>query len=610
MPRARKEQPFDGRAFARTLAEEPGVYLMRDADGKPLYVGKARNLRKRVSSYFDRRDKGARIGLMVSKIATMEVSITRTETEALLLENEWIKALSPRYNINLRDDKSYPWIRLTSHQDYPRIGFYRGGRSRPGEYFGPYSSAGAVREALNQVYRLFGIRQCADSTFANRSRPCLQYQIKRCSAPCVGYIERGDYERDVDAARAFLTGENDVVLDHLSERMRRASESLDFETAAVLRDRIQSIRKIQSEQFVTDGAEDLDVLALALEGSAAAVQAVEFRGGRNVGGRTFFPSNVDPDAGEARLMAQFLGQYYAERTPPSEVIVSPAPADRELLEQALTERRGRRIRITPRVRGERRQWQRMAEHNAVDALRRRRDERDQVGRELAALAELLKLPAPPERIECFDISHISGTETVGSCVVHTTAGMQRKLYRHFNVEGIEPGDDYAAMEQVLKRRYRRVLDEDPDSLPDLVMIDGGRGQSDRARSVLADLGLDALPVVGIAKGPARRAGHETWVMNAREAAPGPNHPASLLAQRIRDEAHRFAVHGHRRKRQKKVTASPLERIPGVGPKRRQRLLNHFGGLKGVRAAGVEELSRVDGIDRRLAESIHAHLRSL
>jgi len=599
---------FDGQAFARTLAESPGVYLMRDAEGKALYVGKARNLRKRVASYFDRRDKGARIGLMISKIASIEVSLTRTEAEALLLENEWIKSLAPRYNINLRDDKSYPWIRLTSHQEFPRIGFYRGSRSRPGEYFGPFSSAGAVRETLNQVYRLFGIRQCTDSVFANRSRPCLQYQIKRCSAPCVGHIDKQDYARDVEAARAFLKGENETVLDHLGERMERASAALDFETAALLRDRIQSIRKIQSSQFVTDGAEELDVIALAVEGGAAAVQVVEFRAGRNVGGRIFFPANVDPDAPAGRVMAQFLGQYYAERLPPAEVIASPAPEDGELIEQALAERRGRAVRISSQVRGERRQWREMAETNARDALRRRRDERDQIGKELTALADLLKLPAPPERIECFDISHISGTETVASCVVHTPSGMQRKLYRHFNIENIGAGDDYAAMQQALERRYRRVLVEDPDSLPDLVLIDGGRGQSDRARAVLTELGLDQLPVVGIAKGPARRAGHETWVLDRREAVPGPNHPASLLAQRIRDEAHRFAVHGHRRRRQKASTESPLERIPGVGPRRRQRLLAHFGGLKGVRAAGIEELSRVDGINRQLAEAIYQHLR--
>jgi len=581
---------------------------MRDADGQPLYVGKARNLRKRVASYFDGRDKGPRIGLMVSKVRAIEVSLTRTEAEALLLENEWIKALAPRYNINLRDDKSYPWIRLTSHQEFPRIGFYRGGRSRPGEYFGPYSSAGAVRETLEQVYRLFGIRQSTDSVFANRSRPCLQYQIKRCSAPCVGLIDPADYDRDVEAARAFLNGENETVAEHLGERMHRASDELDFETAAVLRDRIQAIRKIQSEQFVTDAAADLDVIALAVQGSTAAVQVVEFRGGRNVGGRTFFPSNVDPAASEARAMAQFFGQYYAERLPPAEVIASPGPEDRALIEQALANRRGRRMRIVARVRGERRQWQRMAEANALDALRRRREERDQVGRELGAVAELLKLPAPPARIECFDISHISGTETVAACVVHTEGGMQRKLYRHFNIAGIEPGDDYAAMALALTRRYRRVLADEPGSVPDLILIDGGRGQSDRARDVLADLGLDQVPVVGIAKGPARRAGHETWVLDEREAVPGPNHPASLLAQRIRDEAHRFAVRGHRRRRQKRAVESPLERIAGVGPKRRQRLLNHFGGLKGVRGAGVEELSRVPGIDRALAEAIYKHLR--
>jgi len=600
---------FDGRAFARELAASPGVYLMRDAEGKPLYVGKARNLKKRVSSYFDKRDKGARIGLMISKIRAIEVSLTRTEAEALLLENEWIKALKPRYNINLRDDKSYPWIRLTSHQDYPRIGFYRGGRSKPGEYFGPFSSAGAVREALNQVYRLFGIRQCTDSVFANRSRPCLQYQIKRCSAPCVDYIDQADYARDVAAAQAFLKGESETVVEHLAERMEQASRALDFESAALYRDRIQAIRGVQSEQFVTDGAEDLDVIALARAGAVAAVQVVEFRAGRNVGARSFFPSNVDPDDADADVMAAFLGQYYAERLPPAEIIAWPLPVDQELLAQALTSRRERSVRISGQVRGERRQWRELAATNARDALRRRQQERDQVGRELSALQELLKLPEPARRIECFDISHISGTETVASCVVFDEGRMQRKQYRHFYISDITPGDDYAAMDQALTRRYRRVLEEAPDTLPDLVLIDGGRGQSDRARKVLAGLGLDQLPVVGIAKGPARRAGHETWVMAEREAVPGPNHPASLLAQRIRDEAHRFAISSHRKRRGKRAVSSPLEAIAGVGPRRRQKLLAHFGGLKGVRAAGIEELSRVEGINRQLAEKIYQHLRS-
>ncbi|MFU8876656.1 MAG: excinuclease ABC subunit UvrC, partial [Wenzhouxiangellaceae bacterium] len=559
--------------------------------------------------YFDKRDKGPRISLMISKIRAIEVSLTRTEAEALLLENEWIKALKPRYNINLRDDKSYPWIRLTSHQDFPRIGFYRGGRSKPGEYFGPFSSAGAVREALNQVYRLFGIRQCTDSVFANRSRPCLQYQIKRCSAPCVDYIDQADYARDVAAARAFLKGESETVVEHLAERMEQASRALDFESAALYRDRIQAIRGVQSEQFVTDGAEELDVIALARAGAVAAVQVVEFRAGRNVGARSFFPSNVDADDADAEVMAAFLGQYYAERLPPAEIIAWPLPADEELLAQALTSRRERSVRISGQVRGERRQWRELAATNARDALRRRQQERDQVGRELSALQELLKLPEPARRIECFDISHISGTETVASCVVFDEGRMQRKQYRHFNIADITPGDDYAAMDQALTRRYRRVLEEAPDSLPDLVLIDGGRGQSDRARNVLAGLGLDQLPVVGIAKGPARRAGHETWVMAEREAVPGPNHPASLLAQRIRDEAHRFAISSHRKRRGKRAVSSPLEAIAGVGPRRRQKLLAHFGGLKGVRAAGIEELSRVEGINRQLAEKIYRHLRS-
>jgi len=602
-----QKSAFDGRAFVRKLAESPGVYLMRDAAGKPLYVGKARNLKKRVGSYFNSREKGARIGLMVSKIRAIEVSLTRTEAEALLLENEWIKALKPRYNINLRDDKSYPWIRLSSNQRFARISFYRGGRNQPGEYFGPFSSAGAVRETLNQVYRLFGIRQCTDSVFANRSRPCLQYQIKRCSAPCVGRISADDYQRDVDAARAFLKGEGDQVVEHLEQRMERASERLDFESAAVYRDRIHAIRKIQSAQFVTGGPEEMDIIALAVEGGQAAAQVVEFRAGRNVGGRSFFPSNIDPDADATTVMAQFLGQYYADRPPPAEVLVSPVPDGTHLIAEALEQRRGKKLKLTGSVRGERRQWQRLAETNAVDALRRRLAERDQVGREIQALADLLRLESPPARIECFDISHISGTETVASCVVHTSAGLQRKLYRWFNIEDITPGDDYAAMRQALVRRYKRVLAEAPENLPDLVLIDGGRGQTAGARAVLAELGLEQIPVVGIAKGPARRSGHETWVLDGREVVPGPNHPASLLAQRIRDEAHRFAIRGHRQRRQKRATASPLENIPGVGPTRRKRLLQHFGGLKGVRGAGVEELSRVPGINRQLAEAICEHL---
>jgi excinuclease ABC subunit C len=597
---------FDGRAYARSLSTGPGVYLMRDAEGRVLYVGKARNLRRRVASYFTRSDLGPRLNLLVRKVASMEVSLTRTEAEALLLENEWIKAHRPRFNVSLRDDKSYPWIRLEVAHDYPRIGFYRGNRKPPHRYFGPFSSAGAVREALNQIYRLFGLRQCRDTVFENRTRPCLQYQINRCSAPCVGYISKRDYEADVRAATQFLEGRSDEVIRHLGERMEQASEALDFERAAAYRDRIRAVQKVRSNQFVTGGSGELDVVGLCFESARAAVHVVEFRHGRNVGGRSYFPGNLHEDMSAAEVLGAFLGQYYSDRVPPPEILLSEQPSQAGLWEEALGSRRGSRVQLSWRVRGQRAEWVRLAAANAEDALRRRLAERDQVGRGLAALAEMLEMPNPPERVECFDISHISGTETVGSCVVFGPGGPQKKAYRRFNVDDVKPGDDYAATEQVLRRRYRRVLEQD-DPLPDLVIIDGGKGQLSRARAVFEELGLDAIPLLGIAKGPARKAGHETFVMGDREAVPGPHHPASHLVQRVRDEAHRFAVAGHRRRRHKRAQSSPLEQVPGIGPKRRQALLKAFGGLKGIRDAGVDELVRVGGISRKLAQSVFDHL---
>lgn len=597
---------FDGRAFARSLSTGPGVYVMRDAQGKVLYVGKARNLRRRVASYFDKRDKGGRINLMVRRIAAMEVSLTRTEAEALLLENEWIKAHRPRFNVNLRDDKSYPWIRLETSHPFPRIGFYRGSRKQPGQYFGPYSSATAVRESLNRIYRLLGLRQCRDSVFSNRSRPCLQYQINRCTAPCVGYISQAEYQRDVDAAVQFLSGRDEAVIEHLKERMAEASTALEFEKAAMLRDQIQTLQGIRTSQYVTDGAESLDVIGMSRAGAHAAVQVVEFRHGRNVGGRCYYPGNLFDDIAEADIMSAFLGQFYAERQPPAEIILSHSPGQSELWKEALSRRRGGRVAMRWRVRSERAQWLKLAVTNADDALRRRLSERDLVGRGLSALAELIDLPAPPQRIECFDISHISGTETVGSCVVFGIEGAQKKLYRQYNIEGIEPGDDYAAMEQVLKRRYARLL-EDDGNIPDLLIIDGGKGQLARARAVLESLGLDAIPVMGVAKGPARRSGHETFVLGEREVRPGPHHSASHLVQQLRDEAHRFAITAHRKRRQKRAQASPLEQIPGIGPKRRQMLLQHFGGLQGLQVASADELARVPGISPKLAERIAEHL---
>ncbi len=598
---------FDGRAFARTLATRPGVYVMRDERGKVLYVGKARNLRRRVASYFDGRDKGPRINLMVRRIAAVEVSLTRTEAEALLLENEWIKAHKPRFNINLRDDKSYPWIRLDSSHPYPRIGFYRGSRREPGQYFGPYSSAGAVRESLNQIYRLLGLRQCRDTVFSNRTRPCLQYQINRCTAPCVGYISQEEYARDVDAAVEFLKGRNAAVIDHLTERMRQASAALDFEKAAALRDYIQALQGVRSNKYVKATVESLDVIGLHVAGGQAAVQVVEFRHGRNVGGRCFFPSNLHGDTDPAAILSAFLGQYYAQRQAPAEIILSAQPAEADLWERALGERRESRVRLRWRVRGDRAQWLKLAETNATDALRRRLAERDQIGRGLAELAELIDLSSPPSHIECFDISHLSGTQTVASCVVFGEEGARRKNYRHYNIRGIEPGDDYAAMEQVLKRRYKRLL-EDRADIPDLVVVDGGKGQTARARQILETLGLDAIPVMGVAKGPGRKPGYETFILGDRQVRPGPHHPASHLVQQIRDEAHRFAINAHRRKRQKRAQASPLEQIPGVGAKRRQKLLEHFGGLQGLSRASVDDLVRIPGISRTLAERITQDLQ--
>jgi len=600
---------FDGRSFARSLSTGPGVYVMRDADKGVLYVGKARNLRRRVGSYFARQDKGARINLMVRKIASIDVSLTRTEAEALLLENEWIKSHKPRFNINLRDDKSYPWIRIDTRHPFPRVGFYRGNRSHPGRYFGPYSSAGAVRESLNQIYRLMGIRQCRDSVFANRSRPCLQYQIKRCSAPCVGFISEEDYAKDVEAASQLLKGQNEEVIEHLSQRMSEASEALEFEKAAAFRDHIQSLQRVRSNQYVTDAAESLDVIALATAQGQAAVQVVEFRHGRNIGGRCFFPSNLVAEDSDSEVLSAFLGQYYAERIPPIEILMSSEPAESKLWNEALSTRRNGPVTIRWRVRSQRAQWLALAGTNAEDALRRRLAERDHIGQGLSALAELIDLSSPPAHIECFDISHISGTETVASCVVFGPEGAQKKQYRHYNIDGITPGDDYAAMEQVLTRRYRRLVDES-SPVPDLIVIDGGKGQASRAREVLSGLGLDGIPIMGVAKGPGRKAGHESFILGDRQVRPGPHHPASHIIQQIRDEAHRFAITGHRRRRQKRAQGSPLEQINGVGPQRRQKLLTHFGGLKGLKKAGPDEIARLPGISTALAKRIAEALRNM
>ena len=595
--------PFDGKAFAARLPTRPGIYLMRDGKGEPLYVGKAANLRKRVASYFDARPKIDRIMRMVARIQQIEVSLTRTEGEALLLENEWIKSLRPRYNILLRDDKSYPWIVLTTDHDFPRIAFHRGARDSRKHYFGPYPSAGSVRESINLIQKLFRIRNCEDSYYAHRSRPCLQYQIRRCTAPCVGLVEAQAYAEQVNDAILFLQGRNQKVLTRLIARMEKAAESLEFEAAAMYRDQINALKQMQAQQFVSGRKADIDFIALAQEQGACCVQVVSIRGGRNLGQRSHFPSQAEGrEAGE--VMEAFLGQYYQQRLPPAQLVISDAPGSLPLFEATFSEQAGRRVRIQAHPRGDRRKMLEMAAGNARQALRLRLASKANMAAQFEALQALLNLDECPATVECFDISHTAGNQTVGSCVVFDNDGPVKSRYRRYNLKGVEPGDDYAAMRQVLSRRYARVQAEE-GTLPDLILVDGGKGQLRQAEEVLGEHSLTGIPLLAVAKGRSRRPGEEEWITTSPHRAlhPGPESPASHLVQQIRDEAHRFAITGHRGRRQQAATKSTLERIPGIGPRRRRALLNHFGGLQGVNKAGIEELSSVPGISRVLAEEI-------
>jgi excinuclease ABC subunit C len=600
---SKKTTSFDGKSYAAKLPTRPGVYLMRDEAGEPLYVGKARNLRKRVGSYFDARPKIERIMRMVARIRHIEVSLTRTEGEALLLENEWIKSLGPRYNILLRDDKSYPWIVLSTDHPFPRIGFHRGARDSGKRYFGPYPSAGSVRESINLIQKLFRIRNCEDSYFAHRNRPCLQHQIRRCTAPCVGLVSQDIYAEQVSDAILFLQGKNQKVLTRLIARMEQASKNLEFEIAALYRDQINTLKQMQAQQFVCGSQADVDFVALAQERGQSCVQVISVRGGRNLGQRNYFPSQAEGCAADA-VMEAFLGQYYQDRHPPGQVVISDDFAGAGLLASVFTQTVGRQVVLQARPRGARRKMLELATRNARQALQMRLASKANITAQFEALQALLNLEEPPASVECFDISHTAGQQTVGACVVFDGNGPVKSRYRRYNLKGIEPGDDYAAMRQVLKRRYGRMQAEEA-TLPDLVLIDGGKGQLRQAEDVLAELGLTGIPLVGIAKGRGRRAGEEEWITAApyRALHPGPESPASHLVQQIRDEAHRFAITGHRGRRQKAATRSTLERIPGIGPRRRRALLNHFGGLQGVSKAGIEELSSVPGISRVLATEI-------
>ena len=602
-------ESFDPKPLLKHLTHRPGVYRMLDAKNQVIYVGKARDLRRRVSSYFSGRAQDAKTIALVRAVAGIEVTVTRTETEALMLEYNLIKQHKPRYNVVLRDDKSYPYIHLSTDQEFPRLSFYRGARTKKGRLFGPYPSAGAVREALNQLHKLFQIRQCVDSYFANRSRPCLQHQIQRCSAPCVGLITKDEYARDVENAMLFLEGDSDAVTKSLAERMEKSSVALDYERAAQYRDQLAKLNTVRSQQLVARSKGNFDVIGLAGEQGVHCVAVMFFRNGRSLGTRNYFPRIVD-GATEEEIIRAFLLQFYGGRDAPAEILVSRAVPEGAAIAEMLTERAGRRVRIRWNVRGDRARWLEMAATNAKHGAELRSRSTATLVAQYEALAEVLELDETPARIECFDISHTAGAETVGSCVVFGPEGPLKSDYRRFNIKGIEPGDDYAAMNQVLRRRYARVA-EGQAPMPGVILIDGGRGQLGEALSVLEELKLERTRLVGVAKGEGRKPGRESLYIPGRDTplkVPAGS-PALHIIQQVRDEAHRFAITGHRGRRQKRIASSPLDEIVGLGPKRRRDLLREFGGLQAVARAGIDDLVRVRGVSRALAQSIYDRLHA-
>jgi excinuclease ABC subunit C len=605
--------PFDADSFLATLTSGPGVYRMLDARDRVLYVGKARNLKKRVASYF----RAAAVALqpktqaLMNNTVRMEVTATHTETEALLLENNLIKEHRPRYNIVLRDDKSFPYIYLSTHQAFPRLAFHRGARESKGRYFGPYASAGATRETLAQLQKLFRVRQCRDAFFNNRSRPCLQYQIKRCTAPCVDYIDQAGYAEDVRHAQMFLEGKSEEMVSELVTRMEKASATQEYELAARYRDQIQALRRVQERQYVSGTRGDADVIAAIARDGVALVELMVIRNGQSLGSRSIFPAHV-AGASARELLQAFLPQHYLTRRGhkpiPDEILLAEPVDDMDMLERAFGEAAGHRVSVRARVRGDRARWLEMTRGNAELALARRAADHSGMAARFDALHEALDLPEAPARIECFDISHTGGEATVASCVVFEREGPVKSQYRRFNIRQVDSGDDYGAMREALSRRYTRVKREE-GRLPDLLLVDGGKGQLAQAVAVLQELQLDEVAVVAVAKGSARRPGQETLHIPGRAPlALDPASKALALIQQVRDEAHRFAITGHRARRGKARKGSLLDDIPGIGPKRRQRLLKEFGGLQGLSRAGIEDLARVGGIDRTLASAIYAAFR--
>jgi excinuclease ABC subunit C len=601
---------FDSQVFLGSLTHRPGVYRMLNEKGSIIYVGKALDLKKRVSSYFQKTHSDAKTRLMMQRVADVEVTVTNTEAEALILEYNLIKRNKPRFNVVLRDDKSYPYIYVSTQNAFPRLQFHRGARKGKGRYFGPYPSTTAVRKTLNELQKLFLIRQCQDSFFRHRTRPCLQYQIRRCTAPCVGYIQEEQYTDDINAAILFLEGKNRSVINTFVQRMDRASDGQDYEQAARLRDQIARLKKVEAEQLISRvSVKDLDVIGLASDRGMHCVTVFFIRHGAVLGSRNHFPK-ISGAASAATILSGFLSQYYLGRDAPGEIIVATDFEYRALLENELEQRAGHKVQIRARVRGDRLRWRKLAETNADQGLKLQLASNATIKRQFEALGQVLKLDTPPERLECFDVSHTSGEATVGSCVVFNQAGPLKSDYRRFNLRPPAPGDDYAAMSEALKRRYARIQKGEVP-MPDVLFVDGGKGQLAEALEVLEELGLEWLKVVGVAKGRSRKPGMEQLFL-AGQTTPTllpADSPALLLIQQIRDEAHRFAITGHRQRRAKARTTSRLQEIDGLGPKRRQELLKQFGGLQGVRGAGVDDLVKVHGISRALAERIYNNLHA-
>lgn len=603
---------FDAAAFLKTLTTKPGVYRMLNDCGEVLYVGKAKNLKNRVSSYFQKTAKDSKTMALVARIEDVSVTVTSSETEALLLEQSQIKAWRPPYNIIFKDDKSYPYIFLSTEDQYPRLAFHRGAQKKKGRYFGPFPSAYSVRDSLNVLEKAFLVRQCEDSYFKNRSRPCLQYQIKRCSGPCCELISEEAYRGDVNSAIKFLEGKNAEVMADYRARMDAASEQLEFERAAAYRDQIQHLRRIQEQQYVVSSGGDIDVVYAEQSPSGLCVLVMFIRKGRMLGNKTFYPNNrLDQGLGE--VLTAFLAQFYLDDGKtldlPDEIVVNALLSDKSLLVDTLSELKGKKIAVKDRVRGTRARWLEIASNTAQQALGSHVAKKDNLATRFKSLQEALSLETPPGRLECFDISHTQGEATVASCVVFNESGPLKSDYRLFNIEGITPGDDYAAMDQALRRRYARIQSGE-GRLPDVLFIDGGKGQLTQAQRVLEELSVTGVRVIGIAKGPTRKAGLESLIeLDGSELDMRPDDPGLHLIQHIRDESHRFAITGHRARRGKKRTESQLDGIAGIGPTRRRNLLRHFGGVKQVLSASQEELSKVEGVSQKLAAEIYATLHA-